>query len=555
MKRLNRLFNFMSSNCLYIICFIIVLEIILSQSWVADDAFHSFIMARNLAEGNGFVYNIGERVLAVTNPFYTIFISILYFFTKEMYLTSIISQTIISCFAIFIVCKFFVKGGYQYIFTCMLFLFSPSFIVYCTSGLENCVLFLLSGVLIHIVLHNREFSLKKLLLIAFLVSLIAGTRMDAVLFFIPIVVYVFLFKRSKDISFLKAFAIGLTGLSPFIIWELFSLFYYGLLVPNTAVAKLNTGFSKLWYLERGIQYTVVTFLNDIFVVIVPLVSIILSIVSKKRKLVLVASGVFLYFLYLIYIGGDFMCGRHFTVMYYISVILLLEFLNTKKIINLNKKLCFSGLVIMYVYSFLLMSFCGRSYLINKTCYENPNSLTGLKGAMISDEHTWYKIFSLKSNISFYRNNGKFIDEYYNHDDIAKYIPDFKDDQLGFRQEGMELGYRIYIYNSFHDRKYFTDEIGLQDPLVTHFKLKSYKKSDFRVGHIYRATPDDFAESVYYQKNLIKDKSLHKYYDKLLEITRGDLFSMKRIKTIINFNLGKYEYLIDNYYKNKRDSNE
>ena len=44
---------------------------------------------------------------------------------------------------------------------------------------------------------------------------------------------------------LKQTAIDLAlGLSPLIAWELFSLFYYGFLFPNTAFAKLNTGLPR-----------------------------------------------------------------------------------------------------------------------------------------------------------------------------------------------------------------------------------------------------------------------------------------------------------------------
>ena len=39
----------------------------------------------------------------------------------------------------------------------------------------------------------------------------------------------------------RAFLPSVLGFIPLIAWELFSLIYYGFLLPNTAYAKLNTG--------------------------------------------------------------------------------------------------------------------------------------------------------------------------------------------------------------------------------------------------------------------------------------------------------------------------
>lgn len=43
---------------------------------VVDDAFITFRYARNLAEGLGFVYNVGERVLGTTTPLYTLLLAL-----------------------------------------------------------------------------------------------------------------------------------------------------------------------------------------------------------------------------------------------------------------------------------------------------------------------------------------------------------------------------------------------------------------------------------------------------------------------------------------------
>ena len=59
-------------------CLTILLLVITLLAWQADDAFHAYTMARNFADGNGFVYNIGERVSASTCPLHTIIVGIVY---------------------------------------------------------------------------------------------------------------------------------------------------------------------------------------------------------------------------------------------------------------------------------------------------------------------------------------------------------------------------------------------------------------------------------------------------------------------------------------------
>lgn len=48
---------------------------IIPQPRTIDDAFITFRYSRNIVEGNGFVYNLGEKVLGTTTPFYTLFMA------------------------------------------------------------------------------------------------------------------------------------------------------------------------------------------------------------------------------------------------------------------------------------------------------------------------------------------------------------------------------------------------------------------------------------------------------------------------------------------------
>ena len=48
-----------------ILIFIVVITML---AWQSDDSYHAYIMAKNLVDGNGFVYNIGQRATASSCP-------------------------------------------------------------------------------------------------------------------------------------------------------------------------------------------------------------------------------------------------------------------------------------------------------------------------------------------------------------------------------------------------------------------------------------------------------------------------------------------------------
>ena len=87
-----------------------------------------------------------------------------------------------------------------------------------------------------------------------------------------------------------------------------------------------------------------------------------------------------------------------------------------------------------------------------------------------------------------------------------------------------------------------DGIGLADPLIS--RLPSSYDSYFRPGHVVRDFPEGYKESLEAGENLLEDPQLKEYYEKVLIITRGDIFTWERIKTIFEMNFGKYDHLLE-----------
>ncbi len=510
-----------------LIGFIIIVTIL---GWQSDDSYHGYVMVKHLIEGNGFVYNIGERACATTSPLYTLSVAIPYFFTREMFFTSMFLDVIYSAAAYYILAYKFCRNKEQVLISFLALVGSKSFVSYTTSGLENSLMFLMAMLFLWQYFIHDKFNRKQLFLLALTLAGVALVRMDLTLMFIPMIVYIFIMKRDK-VSFGRAVGITFAGLAPFILWELFSLFYYGFPFPNTAYVKIGTGISTIEYYKHGILYVMYTGLYDIVVLLVPFTYFVIALFMKKIKYIMTAAGMALYVIYVLRIGGDFMMGRHFTVIMLVGLASFIMVQNWEKdyFDSIRKtRLVFNFITIAaVVWSFTFGTSIGSQYL-----YGHKYS------SFISDERENYS-----NTTGFYNNlvsivkTGKTcVQQTWNYQ-----APD-ELRSMNFSGGVLDNAAGILVY--YNSDLYLNDTYCLGDPFLS--KLPAIKDPNWRVGHLRRAVPEGYRESVRNKDNELKDPYLHEYYDKILLITRGKLFDKERIVTIINMNLGKYDYLIDKY---------
>jgi len=88
-----------------------------------------------------------------------------------------------------------------------------------------------------------------------------------------------------------------------------------------------------------------------------------------------------------------------------------------------------------------------------------------------------------------------------------------------------------------------DMNSLADPLMTRMPL--YNVNKWRIGHYRHVIPDGYLETIKTGENLIEDKNIALYYDKLSFVIKGDLWDWQRIVEIWNLNTGKYDALLEN----------
>ncbi len=513
------------------ITLLIFVGIITLLAWQSDDAYHAYIMAKNLVDGHGFVYNIGERASATSCPLFTLVVALGYLIIRNMFVVSLIICIIFSTLAYRILTQTFCKTKKQVLLTFAALVGSLCFISYTTSGLENCLLFFLAALFLKYYYETQTYNTKQLLIMAVLISLIAMTRMDAVLMFIPMILYAFLAKR-EHVKFIKAVGIGALGLSPFVLWILFSCFYFGFPFPNTAYVKLGTSIPLREYLYRGVQYVFASGITDLLLLIMPLLVVILSFVLKKKNHLFMVAGMILYGCYLIYIGGDFMVGRHFTVMFFMSICTCMVMENQDFSSYKKPQILSKVLVVVVAVGFVYSATAGviKSQFLYGSTFSSP----------IADERGGYFRFtSLFNNaVSVAATGDMVIQNAWNDEGVVELRT------IGYSAGILKMVPGITKY--YNNDIYLNDLYALGDPFLS--KLPAVREENWRIGHMWREAPIGYQETVQQGENLIENKDLAEYYDVIQLITRGRLFDRERLSAIIKINAGEYDYLIENYKK-------
>ena len=229
----------------------VFLVFLVRTAWLCDDAYISFRTVDNLVSGYGLTWNVAERVQSFSNPLWVLLLSVIYFFTLEIYFTSLALSIAVSLACIYILSQKIARNWSLALLAVGLPVFSNAFLDYSTSGLENALGHLLIVIFCLIYLSKEKIS-HRVFWMSFVAALGAVNRMDSILLYLPCLILAVAWNGSS--GRLNAVRSVLLGFIPFYAWELFALLYYGFPFPNTAYAKLFTGIGQRKLIEQGFYY-------------------------------------------------------------------------------------------------------------------------------------------------------------------------------------------------------------------------------------------------------------------------------------------------------------
>lgn len=232
-------------NCYFIfsaVLILILIRFIASRTiHLYDDAYITFRYAENLARGNGFIYNIGEKTLGLTGPLYGLLLAAFNYLGIRLQIFVNILNITADALILFFTLKLLIKSNYKLAAYCFAFLFtiSPLMNRITVGGMEMNMFLLLSLAAIYSYNTQRKFLSVAVATMAYFL------RPEGALLVLILIIYEFI-SNSKMISF-KMIIISLSILIiPFII--IFS--FYGSIFPQSVISK--TGYhDDLWYLIKG----------------------------------------------------------------------------------------------------------------------------------------------------------------------------------------------------------------------------------------------------------------------------------------------------------------
>lgn len=202
---------------------------------IIDDAFITFRYARNLLEGHGFVYNLGERVLGTTTPLYTLLMALLAGLTGNRDFPALALWT--NALADAATCLLLVALGYTLtgrrgvgLGAALLWAIAPMSVTFAIGGMETSVFIFL------LVLTSYLYLIGALRLAAIAAALVVLARPDGLLLVAPLILdRVIVQLRQQRFPWGEA-ALFAGTLAP---WLIFATLYFGSPLPQSIAAKAD----------------------------------------------------------------------------------------------------------------------------------------------------------------------------------------------------------------------------------------------------------------------------------------------------------------------------
>ena len=273
-----------------------------SLDFTQDDAFISYRYVENLVQGNGLVFNSGERVEGYTNFLWIVILSVFAQLGLNIIVVSKILGVASGCATLILLYQlsrlFFPKREWLLpLFPPLLLTASSAFAYWSISGLESS--FFTMMVLLSVYLYLARPGIWWIAC-----ALSALVRPEGVLIFGILLLHQLIFTRDQFKEALKHLGGFALLLLPFAV---FKLFYYGDLLPNPFYAKTGLSFE---YVKSGFEYFW-QFSKHYglwgFAYLLPLLFY-RSLDSKGRLVFLL---LYAYTLYVIMVGGDVLKAHRF----------------------------------------------------------------------------------------------------------------------------------------------------------------------------------------------------------------------------------------------------
>lgn len=499
----------------------------LRTAWVTEDAYITFRVVDNLLSGEGLVWNPGQRVQVFTHPLWLLLLTPMTWLVHDPFWASLwLSYPLL----LFVVTLLFMSGQCRQMATLavlLVLLGSRAFIDYSSSGLENPLVHALLVGFLWVYLRWKG-DTERMLVLGVLFSLLYLARPDAIVIVLPAmlaaaIVYV---RQLRRLPWPLA-----AGVLPLLAWSGFALFYFGSVVPNTALAKLGTGLAfpqAAVQAGGGIRWLLEM---DTLTLALIVTGVGWALCCRESAARIFGLGVLLWFIYYLGAGGDYMGGRFFSPVVLVACWLLIDRLQANTL--LSSQVWCAVLAVMLVVS--LRPYHGFAPVLTEDDVVTEQVPGGLAATLLSP-----------SDFHDYRiaNDGMADERGYYYRYLGM-LPNLF--QKGLREKNLAAQMGIQARNAspiflacnigvfgYYARQSIEiiDPLALADPMLSRLPARE----GARVGHYERALPKGYVETLVSGSNRIEDPSLARLWDLVEKVTRGELFSIDRLNAIYELNV-------------------
>jgi hypothetical protein len=235
----------------------LIITAIFSFNWMyyqLDDAYIYLRYIKNFNDGNGLVYNVGEKYNALTSPYFTYLLLALSQVIDDYNYLIALTSGVFTFFSIIVLCLiFFPKNTSGKIFLSISL--STFSLHYVSFGMETALYIFLIALSLYLYVKENQFFWITL-------ALLAGVRTEGAL--LGLVLGFFYLKEKKKFpsAVFISFAV-IIFLLPYFI----NYFYYGTPIPHSATAKLHHAKSGEWPSFLDIKYLIQTLFKSNYLVL------------------------------------------------------------------------------------------------------------------------------------------------------------------------------------------------------------------------------------------------------------------------------------------------
>jgi arabinofuranosyltransferase len=500
------LLTFRSDRRIEALLWLFLFFIAFRNAWLCEDAFITFRVVDNVLHGYGPRWNTLERVQVYSHPLWMLALCVFDFVTRDIRSAATWLSLMCSGLAMFLLLTRGTRSTVHAVLVATVLGFSKAFMDFSCSGLENPLAHLLLA--LFILEYLKPEGRRSFVTLVVWAGLAVTNRMDHVWLYLPAIAW----EAAHHGYWRPRQAAKWVGLLLPIGWLAFSLLYYGFAFPSSAYAKLTVHVTTLHLMEQGLYY----FMNSVawdpltlFATFAAL-GLVLSSAQKQPRLAMLATGVVLYFIFLVRIAGDYMSGRFFSAPLFVCMFLVSQF-------------DFENAVQPLVALLLVLALGFTSPRPPITTTDTYEGL-GSSPEDIDDERGYRAGETALLRL--------------NRDNPLAATQGWISDGVRTGRDGVRIVIHKNIgYFGFYagPKVYIIDPYGLGDALMGHIPFNE-SQGGWSAGHFYREVPDGFTEAAL-DKGALKDPALEAYWRKVEEVTRAPLFDSRRLALVFRFAVG------------------